>query len=644
VRRCALVVSLGFLFGALLALAEGAAIIWKSELGFVSPTLELFAMELRYGIVLGLVALLVLPLLRRRSVATVAATTAGIGCALLLGWWINKELLDKSKYYEPISLAYSAGVVAVSFAIAWCIRWTGSRHGRVATAALLAVAVGAPWFAKSSIATLDPGVAASRKGDRTRPDVTLIIIDTLRADRLSCYGNPRQTSPVLDDLAKRGARFDQCIAQASWTRPSMASLHTGLFPSSHGCNDLRDALSDEAYTLAEAMHDAGYVTAGFSANENISPTFGFSQGFDTFWNTSLQSLARFTMYGRIRHVLLKRVLHVGTEETNDDANILTDHAIAWLGKGHDAPVFTYVHYLDPHWPYDPPEYLLDGEKPKVYEYDPLISVQSRFPFASLPQMSPEGIASGLTYYDAEIRFCDRAIGRLLAHLKSIGQLDPEDLVIVSADHGEQFYEHDSWGHGTSMFHEELHVPLIMAGGIVKPGTVHEETVRLFDLYPTILDLVGATIPRDLHALTMKPLLIGEEDATQRDAFSERLSGSWEGRLISGKQGAFNWETMTSLQVGKKKIIEMRDAERPGELFYMSFDLAENPLEKLRVQAAKLGEKLDRSDPAFTPDPRLVAYLKAMQEKARSHPLTRTDAHMSEDERERLKGIGYVSGK
>jgi arylsulfatase A-like enzyme len=644
VRRCALVVSFGFIFGALLALAEGGTIVWKSQLGFVSPTLELYAMELRYGVALGLVALLVGLALRRNRLATAVATTAGIGCAVLLGWWVNKELLDKSRIYEPISLAYSAGVLVVSFAIAWGIRWIGSRQGRVATAALLAVALGAPWLAKSSIAVHDAGAAAARKGDRTRPDVTLIIIDTLRADRLSCYGNARQTSPVLDALARRGARFDQCIAQASWTRPSMASLHTGLFPSSHGCNDLRDALSPDAYTLAEAMHDAGYVTAGFSANENVSPTFGFGQGFDTFWNTSLQNLARFTMYGRLRHVFLKRVLHVNAEEANDDANILTDHAIAWLGAGHDAPVFTYVHYLDPHWPYDPPEYLLDGEKPKVYEYDPLISVQSRYPFGALPEMSPEGIASGLTYYDAEIRFCDRAIGRLLAHLKSIGQLDPEDLVIVSADHGEQFYEHDSWGHGTSMFHEELHVPLIMAGGIVKPGTVHEETVRLFDVYPTILDLVGATIPHDLHALTMKPLLIGEEDASQREAFSERLSGSWEGRLISEKQGAFNWETMTSLQVGKKKIIEMRDAERPGELFYMSFDLAENPREQLRVHAAKPGEKLDRSDPAFTPDPKLVAYLKAIQEKARSHPLEKTDAHMSEDERQRLKGIGYVSGK
>jgi len=646
VKRRAQALGLGFLIGALLALAEGYAIIRSSELGFVSPTRELLAMELRYGIALAVVALILAQLLRRKALATVAAATFGFGCAVLAGWWVNKELLDSSRYYEPRSLAASAAVVAVAVALAFACRWLAARHARIATLALAAAVVVPPWLAKSSIAAAAAAEAAPAAGPagRSLPDVTLIVIDTLRADQLSCYGNPRPTSPVLDDLAAHGTRFEQCISQAPWTRPSMASLHTGLFPTSHGCNDLRDALSKDAWTLAEALHAAGYVTAGFSANDNVSPTFGFAQGFDTFWNTSLQELARFTMYGRLRHFFLKRVLHVNAEETHDDAELVTEHAIGWLGPGRERPVFTYVHYLDPHWPYEPPEFLLEGTPPKVYSYDPLMSVQSRFPFGSLPEMSPEGIASGLTYYDAEIRFCDRAIGRLLAHLKSIGQLGPEDLVIVTADHGEQFYEHDSWGHGTSMFHEELRVPLIMAGHGVPPGTVQEQTVRLFDVYPTVLDLAGVPVPPDIAALSMKPILAGDVEDSPRPAFSERLSGSWEGRLISEKQGAFNWETMTSLQLGRKKLIEMRDAERPGELFYMTFDLDQNPQEKLQVRAAKEGEKLDRSDPAFTPDPQLVRYLKQMQEKAREHVLSRAAAVIDEQTRKILKGIGYVEGK
>src|SRR5262249_23447034 len=302
-------------------------------------------------------------------------------------------------------------------------------------------------------------------------------------------------------------------------------------------------------------------------------------------------LSRFTMYGRLRRLFLKRVLHVNADETNTSADVVTNHAIRWLGAGHDAPVFTYVHYLDPHWPYAPPEFLLAAEPPKGYSHDPPPEVQSRFPFSSPPAMVPEGVASALTYYDAEIRYCDRSIGRLLAHLASIGQLDPDDLVIVTADHGEQFYEHESWGHGTSMFHEELRVPLILAGRRIPKGAVQETRVRLSAVYPASLELAGAPIPSDIAAVSLEPLLAGEVEDAPRPALSERVSGCWEGRLISEKQAAFNWEAMTALQLGKRKLIEMRDPERPGELFYMSFDLEQNPLEKLNVHTPGPGAKL-----------------------------------------------------
>jgi arylsulfatase A-like enzyme len=637
--RWATMLLFGFLFGALLALAEGFAILRTSALGFVSPTTELFVMELRYGLFLGAVALVVTSLLRRRSQATVAAVTFAFGFATLLGWWINKEVLTDSKIWEPISLLASAGVLVLSAALAFLTAWLARRFSRGAALLLVTIVVAAPCFARSGAGALESAEPRA-PADRSKPDVTLIVIDTLRADRLSCYGNPRRTSPVLDELAARGVRFDRCISQAPWTRPSMASLHTGLYPSSHGCNDLRDALPRDAMTLAEAMKGAGYVTAGFSANENVSATFGFDQGFDTFWSTNLPTLARFTMYGRLRHFFLKRLLHVPAESVKDDADLLTDQVIRWLGSGHDAPVFTYVHYLDPHWPYEPPEYLLDGAPPPASRYEIAVQAQARFPFAALPEVAPEALDGALRCYDAEIRFCDRAIGRLLARLKSVGQLDPGDLVIVTADHGEQFYEHDSWGHGTSMFQEELRVPLIVAGGGAAGGRVVGDTVRLFDVYPTILDLVGAAIPAGIPAVSMKPLLNGEEDASPRPAFSERISSSWEGRLTSNQEGAFTWETMSSLQIGHRKLIEMRDAERAGEPFYMAFDLEENPQEKLRVRPPREGGKLDRSDPTFTPDAAMVRLLKAVQEGARAHTLSRATTVVPEDQAEILKALGY----
>ncbi len=482
--RYTIVIVSGVLFGALLAVVEGLVVLQRSALGFPTPTADLFAMELRYGLILGAIALLLARLWRRRSTAAVAGATLGSGLAILLGWWVHKVLLDRSTFWQPASLLASGGVLLLAALVAVITAWIARRRGRVGLSLLAAVVVATPWLAASGMNAEAPP-ARTNLAKKTRPDVTLIIIDTLRADRLSCYGNPRLTSPNLDQLAARGSRFEQCMAQSSWTRPSMASLHSGVYPSSHGCTDLHKVLPQSAWTIAEALQSNGYVTGGFSANAGLSPAYGFAQGFDAFWNTDLQELSRFTMYGRLRHVFMKHVMKVNPDNHYGDAETLTDQVVRWLGGGRDAPVFTYVHYLDPHWPYTPEEYLIDGPQPAAFEDVQRLSAQALYPFDVLPRPPDSAIDSAQHYYDAEIRYCDRSIGRLLDHLKSIGNLDPDDVVIVSSDHGEQFYEHGSWGHGTSMFHEELHVPLIVAGGGVPARTV-EQQVRLIDVYPTIL--------------------------------------------------------------------------------------------------------------------------------------------------------------
>jgi arylsulfatase A-like enzyme len=637
--RWAITSAVGFLLGALLALGEGIAVLVTSRLGFVSATAELFAMELRYGLVLAVVALLLALVLRRRSAAAVAALAFGFGLAIVLGWWVNKEILDGVRIWEPVSLLASGGVVVVSAALALLVAWLARRFARASAIALAAVLLAVPCFTRSGIASAAPAQPRDASS-RSKPDVTLIIIDTLRADRLSCYGNPRLTSPNLDALAARGTRFEQCMTQSPWTRPSMASLHSGVYPSSHGCTDLRKVLPESAWTIAEALHAQGYETGGFSANAGLSPGYGFAQGFDAFWNTDLQELARFTMYGRLRHKFMKRFLHVNPDNFYSDAETLTDQAIRWLGERRGAPTFTYVHYLDPHWPYEPAEFLIDGEKPPVYDYVQRLSVQSDFPFDLVPQMPREAIAAEETYYEAEIRYCDRSIGRLLDHLKRIGKLEPNDVVIVASDHGEQFYEHGSWGHGTSLFHEELRVPLLIAGGGVPAGRVVTQPVQLIDVYSTILELAGAPLPPDSPARSLRPLLAGEEGDTERFVFSERLAGSWPGKTVPGMDAPYLWQSRTSLLIGHRKLIEMEDPERAGESFYMTFDLQENPDERLRVRPPAPGQRLDRSDPAFTADPALLKVMKRLQTDARDHSMLPSPENASREIEKVLDAIGY----
>src|SRR5262245_53718797 len=194
--RFVTVIFTGFLFGALLALIEGFVVLRMSDLGFSKPTAELFALALRYGLVLAGVALLIALALRKRSLPTVAALTFAFGVTILLGWWVHKEILDASRLWEPISMAATGGVLLLAALVAFGTAWVARRHARVGLSLLASMVVVGPCLARTTMRG-DKSNAAAAAGKGSKPDVTLIIIDTLRADRLSCYGNDRLTSPIL---------------------------------------------------------------------------------------------------------------------------------------------------------------------------------------------------------------------------------------------------------------------------------------------------------------------------------------------------------------------------------------------------------------------------------------------------------------
>jgi arylsulfatase A-like enzyme len=171
--------------------------------------------------------------------------------------------------------------------------------------------------------------------------------------------------------------------------------------------------------------------------------------------------------------------------------------------------------------------------------------------------------------------------------------------------------------------------------------VVQQPVRLIDVFPTVLDLLGLPVPTDLPARSLEPLLLGDEEESARPLFSERLSGSWERRLVEGDLGAMRWREMSSLQLGRRKLIEMQDPERAGEWFYLTFDLERNPQERLEVQAPAMGALLDRSDPAFVADPQLLALLKELQAAARGRALEPSPEHLPPEEEEALRALGYA---
>lgn len=300
---------------------------------------------------------------------------------------------------------------------------------------------------------------AQRGGER-RPDVFIYLIDALRADHVSCYGYARETSPNIDAFARGAVLYEEAHAAATWTRPSVATLLTGLYPSVHGVvHDGEDRLAEWPVLLSEALHDAGYATYGISTNDNVSEWCGFNQGFDGF--------------------------EFGEGESSEWVNAVGADFLSEAPPGR--PVFMYAHTMEPHTGYEPEResfrrfdrgFLDEGEGMRgdlVEEVRPI-----------RPDLSADEVGHLVDLYDAEIYDNDRGFKGFLELLKRTGRFE-NSLIIVVADHGEAFADHGTLEHGHTLNQEEMHVPLILRPPGGKPAGVRvKERVSLVDVYPTVL--------------------------------------------------------------------------------------------------------------------------------------------------------------
>ncbi|MEM7305243.1 MAG: sulfatase [Planctomycetota bacterium] len=319
--------------------------------------------------------------------------------------------------------------------------------------------------------------------ERGRVPIVVFLADTLRADRLGCYGYDRPTSPRLDAFAAEGVRFENCLAQSTWTKPTTASLLTGLYPSRHGATTDTAALGDELVTLAEVLSAEGYRCAAFGFNPHIFGGTGFEQGFDTFVGIEPPALPR--AYPRAEEIV--------------------DRALAWLDEvPAGEPYFLYVHVFDPHAPYDPPEpYRSRFDRGFRGERDTYYMMQRRVHATDLSVDEWEHYRDS---YDAEIAYTDAQFGRLLDAV----DLDETAVVFVS-DHGEELFDHGGWSHTPTMYQELLHVPLIASFPPLRAthrGVAREDLVLQVDLFPTVHDLLGLAPPEDLPGSSLLAKALG----------------------------------------------------------------------------------------------------------------------------------------
>ncbi len=617
-----------------------------------------------YGLAGGLVGAGVgalLALVARRMSPATAWTIAFSAVVGPLGYLIGRETIDKVVYAEQgVPRDVAAGLAAALTLVCLVGTWLGGNLLEKTPLRVLMSLKGTTvgWgggFALAWIFALSPapgavGNIAPREAQgpefASRPNVILVMIDALRADALGTYGATTGATPALDAFAGESVVFEQFVTSASWTRSSTASLFTSLAPSSHSCEHKSAVLSPAVTTLAEQLGEAGYATGGLPNNANITAAQGFGQGFDWYpyepsyplWASessyalSLYQLLRTRVYARL--VTARRV-----EDFYAPAETQLQRANRWLEANAAQKSFLFVHLMEPHDPYFRHPY--DGEA--------VGRVEDPWPAETEAEHLRE-------LYRGEVRWVDAALGTFFDELRARGLYD-DAAIIVTSDHGEEFFDHGGWWHGTTLYEEQVHVPLIikLPRG-ERAGARVTWQVRQVDVAPTIAalasvdkhsawqgdDLFTDTFDDDLALASPPPPPDPELDPATGELRVPMpppwTAPTWATHPASRdalSEQDFEGYDIQALRRGGKKIIEAvhvppgNARQQPPVQF---FDLVADPRELKNLAGSGSGEEAA-----------LRAAVESMVEERKAKSVEAMARAADEAETCRLCTLGYLTG-
>lgn len=476
----------------------------------------------------------------RLAALMVAAIGFGLAAFRIRRDVFHEEIGWKSKEMLLVAAGCALAAAAIYFGLSFALRaWSSRRAG-----AFLLRAWGSPALVAVvlagvlGVATALPPTYASDASRGAAPDgapnVLVIVVDTLRADHLPAYGYEGGRTPNLDRFAEDAVRYEQAFANASWTRPSFASILTGRYASSHGVMGKPDSLPDDAVTLPEALREGGYETAGFVTNFNVGPYFNFQQGFDEYAFLEPEfvlgaddSAAKLLLVQFLRQRIEQLRAAGGAVEPGtayQDAETVNRHLVSWLERGRrQRPFFLFVGYMDPHDPYFPHPY--DG---------------TGYARAAHQRPDPSEAPRLRELYDGEITYWDEHFGRLMDELRRRGLYD-DMMIVVTSDHGEEFAEHGGFWHGTTLYDEQLHVPLFVKYPRgERGGTSEARWVQSVDIMPSVLAAAGLSAVAGVqgHVFEQSAAVVFAEESHEGNVLTSvrerRESGAF--KIITANEG------------------------------------------------------------------------------------------------------------
>ncbi|HWP93816.1 MAG TPA: sulfatase [Thermodesulfobacteriota bacterium] len=613
IETLTLIFVLGLAGGVILGLLRG----WKYlSHGLYLVSLDFLKLSINESIliafllvVLYLFSLFVLERITKNTKVS-CFVSGGLSCIpffLFFGYRINKAGgINWSNLFTTDALIFNLKL-GLGFVVIWLLvsavlfLWTKSRILKTSPAGIRMAAL---FLGVIVIVNLIPPVVYRFHEPRS-PNVVLILVDALRADHLSCYGYNRNTTPNIDKFSKDAVIFTQAISQSTFTRTSIASLFTSLYPYQHGvykgevdaaavgddaANPVTsDALSKEETTIAEALLKNGFLTTAWVQNAQLRSFLGFGQGFMEY------------------------------DEPAGSIENINKKVVKWIDKmGRNHPFFAYIHYLDLHDPYipKPPYDTLYGEYSDLYSR---VNVRDSAEWTKFRRaikfnhmkLERKDLDQLIAYYDGQLNYIDAQIGLLLEELKRSGLYD-NSLIILTSDHGDGFMEHGFISHSTVPYDELLKVPLIIKfPDSLYGGKVVNNQVRLIDIMPTILDFLKLNIDSEVTGFSLLAYFDDNHDFDGKFpeyAYSEFVSAM---------------TTATSVRSGKFKYINIQGKE---DEFY---DLSVDPQEKNNI--------IDVVSPAKVEEFRRVALDIAKKRKEKES----TEVVIDKDTIEDLKALGYI---